>query len=77
MSELITDCTTPDDCRITEGPRSSTLMGFTQVYDGHGKGVHTDPNTTSFTRSCSTCDKYEIVSIQGGEETITAPEGRP
>lgn len=70
-------CKTPDDCRITESAHCTTDMYFPPTYDGHGKNLNPDGNTTSFTRQCSTCRKQWAVDVQYGKETVSELENMP
>ena len=50
-------CDTPDDCRFSCGPMSSTLLAWIPQFDRDGNALNDNPNTTSGTVSCSHCNK--------------------
>lgn len=57
------DCYTPAECRITEGYRTATCMGWTPTYDGYGNQLNRDPNTTRWSEHCSTCGRTWDVEL--------------
>lgn len=46
-----------EDCRFYIGGRSSTLIGWTQVFDREGRPLNQDPNTHKTAMSCSSCGR--------------------
>jgi len=50
------NCTTPDKCRIRmTGPTVSTCVYYPPVYDGFGRNLNPDGNTTTQAMRCDTC----------------------
>ena len=68
---MITDCKTPDKCRITDSAASTTCVYYAPIYDGHGNNLNPDMNVTSYTRFCSVCDRKWMVACQNGKTTVT------
>ena len=56
------------DCQISYGGSSTTLMGFMPTYDKRGKPIGRDPNTTTSDYQCSTCGKRWQVKSRDGEK---------
>lgn len=55
---MMTECKTPDKCRIqATGPSMTTLVYYPPVYDGHGNNLNPDRNKTYEPRVCITCGK--------------------
>lgn len=46
-----------DDCRVSMGATMTTCMGWSPVFDKHGKMLNKDPNTSTTQMSCLTCGK--------------------
>ena len=56
----------PSQCRIQEHGTTTTCMAWSQVYDGNGRLVSKDPNTSKTLMSCSTCHlKWNVITSQG------------
>jgi hypothetical protein len=64
-------CDRPDACRITEGYRTTTCIGWTPVYDGHGNQLNTDPNITRWSEHCSTCGRtWDMTRTHGATASV-------
>jgi predicted secreted protein len=59
-------CDRRDECRIAQGYRTTTCIGWTPVYDGHGNQVNRDPNTTLWSEHCSTCKRTWDIEQSAG-----------
>ena len=62
----MSDCKTPDNCRIRRSILSTTCMYFPPVYDGHGNNLNPDGNISSYTEHCLECGKMWRVMEQFG-----------
>lgn len=57
-----TDCGR-EDCRIEAGMTTTTLLGWTPVFDKHGRPINHDPNTRTTAMRCQSCGrKWNAVS---------------
>ena len=63
------ECKNKDACRLHDYGWSTTCMGWTPVYDGHGNRVNSDPNTSHGTTSCSACGGLWSVTTKAGATT--------
>lgn len=55
------------ECRFRTGMSTSTLLGWTPVYDKNGRLVNKNPNTTKTDVMCGTCGKQWLAVTQYGE----------
>lgn len=46
-----------EDCRIILRGQSTTLLGWSKVYDKHGNLISKDPNRTTTQYQCTICGK--------------------
>jgi len=68
------ECKTPDKCRFTVSPMSSTCMYYPPSYDRSGKNQNPDGNVTSGSGVCVECGKRFAISVQYGKTEITVLE---
>ena len=70
IADLTKDCPR-EDCRVVYHGSSTTLMGWSQIYDKKGNPVGNDPNTTTSSFTCSACGKrWRIESQPGKADTV-------
>ena len=59
-------CETPDRCIIQQGMSMMTLAYYAPIYNGFGRNVNQDRNTTTTSMECQSCGK-EWVEKTGNE----------
>lgn len=63
---------------ILDEGTSTTLMGYTQTYDKHGRPQGRDPNTSTSNYRCMVCgNSWEIRSRDGMEDMVEAFRPQP
>lgn len=71
-------CETPDKCLIQAGDAITTLAYYAPIYDGHGRNVNPDRNTTTSHMKCWTCKKEWVEqSTQPQVESAVEPAQQP
>ncbi len=63
-------CPTPRHCEIRDLGSSTTLMGWTPVFDGDGNLLNMDPNTVTTMFSCNTCGKKWVRKNKADDVTF-------
>jgi hypothetical protein len=77
VQEVTKDCQS-DACRIEFGAGTSTLVGWTPIYDKSGNRVNEDPNAFVQEVSCQTCGKkWSVSTVLGATEVHLATEVKP
>jgi hypothetical protein len=72
MVRAVTKDCPQEDCRITFGMMTRTLMAWQPSYDKKGNMMGGDPNTTTQSVSCQTCGKTWQVKSQYDKVTGVA-----
>ena len=60
-----------EDCRFQNLGSSTTLIGWSPVYDKQGNQVNHDPNTRRTGYRCTSCARRFEVKTQSGKTTVT------
>lgn len=77
MIGLTKDCPR-NDCRLTVGMSSTTLLGWSPVYDKHGDRIDSDPNWTTVEYRCARCKvAWKVRTREGSEPEISRFEPEP
>ena len=50
-------CERLDDCRIERAGGMTTTVYYEPIYDGHGRNLNPDRNTTTWDAHCRTCGR--------------------
>lgn len=68
------ECTRKDECRLRFGAATSTCMGWTPIYDGHGKLINQDPNRRTANVYCGTCKGSWVEVTKDGIKNWATPD---